>query len=111
MSTTSLKLSDGLKASIQAIAAHEKVSAHAFMVTALEGEVRRHQLRADFLADADAAAADIDAGGPVYALDDVHDWVKARIRAHTTGQKVVEPKPVRGQVTTTRKAPPARKAA
>ena len=111
MSTTSLKLSDELKESIRDIAAGEKVSAHAFMVTALEAEVRRRKLRADFLADADAAAADIDAGGPVYALDDVHDWVKARLRARTTGEKVVEPKPVRGRASPARKTTLARKAA
>ena len=97
MSTTSLKLSDQLKASIQTLAAEEKVSAHAFMVNTLESEVRRRQLRADFLAAATAAAADIDAGGPVHALDDVHHWVKTRLRARSSGEQVVDLKPVRGR--------------
>ena len=96
MATTSLKLPDALKEEIQSFAAQDEISAHAFMVSTLEKEVRRRRLRAEFLADADAAAAEIDAGGPVYALDDVHRWVRARIRAHTTGEPVAEPQPLRG---------------
>ncbi len=103
MATTSLKLPDDLKESIQHFAAESNTSAHAFMVSTLEGEVKRRRLRAEFVANADAAAADIDAGGPVYALDDVHRWIKARIRSRATGEKVDEPKPLRG------KTPPPRK--
>jgi predicted transcriptional regulator len=96
MSTTSLKISDALKQDIQNFAALDSVSSHAFMVSALESEVRRRRLRAEFLADAEAAAAEIDAGGPVYAAEDVRQWVKARIRSRATGEVVPDPQPVRG---------------
>ncbi|WP_051953684.1 hypothetical protein [Xenophilus azovorans] len=97
MSTTSLKLSDELKQTIQHFAEEDRVSAHAFMLRALEDEVRRRRQRAEFLSDAQAAAADIDAGGPVYAAEDVFEWLHARIRAHGTDEVIPEPAPVRGR--------------
>ena len=92
MTTTSLKLPDDLKENIQRIAAQCQTSPHAFMLQTLESEVQRRTQRAAFLAEAQAAAAEIDAGGPVYALADVHGWVKAKIGSRATGQKVKEPK-------------------
>ncbi|MEO8859498.1 MAG: hypothetical protein ABI343_21135 [Burkholderiaceae bacterium] len=98
MTTTSLKLPDDLKESIQRIAAQCQTSPHAFMLQTLEAEVQRRTLRDAFLAEAQAAAAEIDAGGPVYALADVHMWVKARISSRATGQEVKDPKPMRERV-------------
>lgn len=95
MTTTSLKLPDDLKENIQRIAAQCKTSPHAFMLQTLESEVQRRTLRAAFLAEAQASADEIDAGGPVYALADVHVWVKEKIGSHATGQNVKDPKPVR----------------
>ena len=97
MSTTSLKLSEELKGEIQQLAAQEHLTPHAFMVRTLEAEARRRRLHAEFIADAEAAAAEVDAGGPVYAAEDVRSWAKARIRARTTGAAVPEPMPVRGR--------------
>ena len=97
MVTTSLKLPDELKESIQRIAAQCSTSPHAFMLETLESEVKRRTLRAAFLAEAQAAAADIDAGGPVYALDDVHVWVKAKIASRAGRTKVKEPKALRAR--------------
>lgn len=93
----SLKLPETLKAKIQQVAAKDNTSAHAFMVSTLEREVERRRLRADFIADAMAAAAEVDAGGPVYALDDVHDWIRARICSRSTGEVVPEPRSIRGR--------------
>lgn len=95
MTTTSLKLSETLKQDIQHFAAECGTSAHAFMLQTLESEVQRRNQRAEFLAQAQTAAADIDAGGPVYGLDDVHQWVKARIAASSTGAKVKDLQPLR----------------
>ncbi len=97
MTTTSLKLPATLKENIQHIAAECGTTAHAFMVQTLESEVKRRTQRAEFLAQAQAAADDIDAGAPVYALADVHQWVKARIGARSTGAKVKDPLPLRGR--------------
>lgn len=97
MTTTSLKLPEDLKENIQRIAAQSNTSPHAFMLQALESEVNRRTLRAAFLAEARAAAAEIDNGGPVYALEDIQVWVKAKVGARASGQKVSEPKPMRNR--------------
>ena len=97
MTTTSLKLPDDLKENIHRIAAQCQTSPHAFMVQTLESEVQRRTQRDAFLAEAQAAADEIDAGGPVYALDDIHVWVKAKIGSRATGQKVKDPKPIRAR--------------
>ena len=96
MTTTSLKLPEALKARIQHIAAETHVSTHAFMLSTLEEEVERREARADFEASALAAAADIDAGGPVYGLDEVERYIKAKLRARSTDEKVERPRPMRG---------------
>ena len=85
MSTTSLKLPDALKERIHYFAAEHRVSAHAFMVSTLESEVERLEARASFEASAEAAAADIDAGGPVYELAEVRRHIEAKLRAGTPG--------------------------
>ena len=103
MSTTSLKLPEDLKENIQRIAAQCRTSPHAFMLQTLESEVKRRTLRAAFVAEAQAAAADIDAGGAVYALDDIHAWVKAKVGLRACGHKVIEPKPVRNRAVATMK--------
>ena len=95
MTTTSLKLPEDLKENIQRIAAQSNTSPHAFMLQTLVSEVNRRTLRAAFLAEAQAAAADIDNGAPVYALQDVQAWVKAKVGARASGQKVSEPRPMR----------------
>jgi|GEM_PF-568659 len=98
MTTTSLKLPEALKQNIQQIAAECGTTAHAFMLQTLESEVQRRTQRAEFLAQALAAAADIDSGGPVYALVDVHQWVTARISARSTGAKVKDPQSLQSRL-------------
>lgn len=97
MTTTSLKLPETLKQHIQHIAGECGMTAHAFMVQTLESEVQRRTQRTEFLAQAQAAADHIDAGGPVYGLDDVHQWIKARIVARGTGAQVQDPQPVQNR--------------
>jgi len=92
MSTTSLKLPDALKERIQHFAAENNVSAHAFMVSTLESEVERREVRAEFEASAEAAAADIDAGGPVYEAAEVRRYITAKLRARGTGLEVERPR-------------------
>ncbi|CAN5892421.1 hypothetical protein BH11PSE13_BH11PSE13_26160 [soil metagenome] len=91
MSTTSLKLSDDLKKSIQDIAEQDGVSTHAFMLRTMEQEVRRRRQRADFEAEAEAAAAATNAGAPVYSVDEVERYLKDKLRARSTGKKVTRP--------------------
>jgi predicted transcriptional regulator len=103
MTTTSLKLPDTLKNRIQHFAAENSVSAHAFMVRTLEAEVERLQHRAAFEAEAEAAAAATDAGEAVYSIDEVERYIKAKLRARTTGEPVTRPRPLNTQVPATRK--------
>src|SRR4051794_25432868 len=84
MSTTSLKLPDALKERIHHYAADSRVSAHAFMVSTLESEVERLEARAGFEASAEAAAAEIDAGGPVYELAEVRRHTEAKLGPGTS---------------------------
>ncbi|WP_218509812.1 hypothetical protein [Variovorax sp. dw_308] len=97
MATTSLKLPEELKTRIQSLASHHGFSSHAFMVSALERAVEQAEARRSFIEAAGASLEDVRNGGPVYAAEDVHQWVKARVAAHTTGEKVPEPTPIRGR--------------
>jgi len=78
MSTTTLKLSDDLKSRIAPIAKVSGKTAHAWMVDALESQVALAEMREGFIADAQAAAKAIDAGGALYAAEDVHAYIVAR---------------------------------
>ena len=78
MSTTTLKLSDDLKSRIAPIAKAAGKTAHVWMVEALESQVALAEMRDGFIADAQAAAAAIDAGGALYAAEDVHAYIIAR---------------------------------
>lgn len=75
MSTTTLKLSERLKARIARLAKMGGQSAHGFMVEALEHEVERAERMQKFVREAAAADAAIDAGGDVYRAEDVHAWL------------------------------------
>ena len=96
MTTTSLKLPEELKTRIQSVASREGVSSHAFMVGALQRAAEQTEAHQSFIDDAMAALEDIRSGGPVYAAEDVHKWIKQRIRARTTGETVADIKPIRG---------------
>jgi hypothetical protein len=61
------------------------------MVDALEAQAALAEMREAFIADAEASAAEIDAGGPLYAAEDVHAYIVAR----AAGKSPPRPKPVR----------------
>lgn len=111
MSTTSIKLPEALKDQIQHFAAEKRVSAHAFMLRTLEEEVQRLRDRAAFEAEAEAAAAATDAGEPVYALDEVERYIKAKLRARATGEQVERPRPLAATTAKPRKTAAARRRA
>jgi predicted transcriptional regulator len=89
MATTTLKLSDQLKARIAALAEIEGKSPHAFMVDALERQAERAERRRAYLAEGDAAAQDFDRTGIAYAFEDVERYIVAR----AAGKKAARPKP------------------
>jgi predicted transcriptional regulator len=89
--TTTLKLADELRARIAPLAEASGKTPHAWMLEALEAQVALAEMRAAFVRDAEAAAAEIDAGGPLYAAEEVHAYIVARSR----GVAAKRPAPVR----------------
>jgi predicted transcriptional regulator len=89
--TTTLKLPEPLKARIAPLAEAAGKTAHAWMVDALEAQVTLAEMREAFIADAEASAAEVDAGGPLYAAEDVRAYIVAR----ATGKSARRPLPLR----------------
>ena len=82
-STTTLKLPSELKKRIEPLARRSGKTPHAWMVEALEREVTLAEVREGFIQEALDAAADIDAGGPLFAAEDVHAWLKGKASGET----------------------------
>ncbi|MBP6097554.1 MAG: hypothetical protein KA451_14735 [Methyloversatilis sp.] len=77
-STTTLKLSDELKARIVSAAQQTGKTAHAFMVEALELQTELAERRGAFVADALLAREEVARYGLVVDADEVFDYLKAR---------------------------------
>lgn len=73
--TTTLKLSEDLKARIARLAEETGRSPHGFMIDALERQVLREERWRDFINDAHASDRAIDEGAAVYRAKDVHRWL------------------------------------
>lgn len=88
--TTTLKLPEDLKARIASAAKASGKSPHAYMIEALEAQARMAEMRQSFINDAIASAAEVDAGGALYAMEDVQAYILAR----TAGKTAKRPKPI-----------------
>ena len=88
-STTTLKLPEPLKARIAPLAEAAGKTPHAWMIDALEAQATLAEMREAFIAEAEASAAEVDAGGPLYAAEDVHAYILAR----ATGKAARRPHP------------------
>jgi predicted transcriptional regulator len=75
---TTIKLPEDLKQRIAPLAAAAGKSAHAWMVEALERQAAMAEAREAFLRDAEASAAEVDAGGALYAAEDVASYLLSR---------------------------------
>lgn len=91
-SNTTLKVPTALKARIVRLAKKKGRTPHGFMLDALESQIVREEKMEDFLREARVARKDIEAGGDVFAADDVHDWLDRLAR----GEAAARPKPWRG---------------
>jgi len=89
--TTTLKLPDDLKSRIAPLAEAAGKTAHAWMIDALEAQAALSEMREDFIADAERSAAEVDAGGLLYAAEDVHAYIIAR----GSGKSARKPKALR----------------
>jgi predicted transcriptional regulator len=96
--STTLKLPDELKARIAPLAKAAGKTPHAWMLEALAVHAGLTEMRRSFIEDALASAAEVDARGPLYAMEDVHRYIRAR----TAGQVVKRPRPIK------RAKPPAK---
>ena len=85
-STATLKLPETLKRRIAPLAQAAAKTPHAWMLEALEAQVELAGLRRAFVDEANAAAADGDAGGPLYAMEDVAAYMRARMAANAATQ-------------------------
>ena len=90
-STTTLKLPEPLKTRIAPLAEAAGKTPHAWMIDALEAQAALAEMRSAFIAEGEAAAAEIDAGGPLYAAEDVHAYIVAR----AAGKAARRPPPMR----------------
>jgi len=89
--TTTLKLPEKLKSRIARLARQTGQSAHSLMLRALEREVSREERMRDFVREALASKADVEAGGAVYRAEDVHAWLERLAK----GEKPPRPSPWR----------------
>lgn len=80
MTTTSLKLSDSLKHRVNALAAQANKSPHAFMVDLLAEQIELAEKRQAFIQSAIDAKKDFDATGIGYDADEVHAYMRAKIK-------------------------------
>lgn len=84
---TTLKLPPELKERVASVARGKGKSPHAFMLEAIEQQTAREEKRQQFLQAALAAQAETLSTGKGFAADEVHAYVKARIR----GKKAARP--------------------
>ncbi|MFM7272535.1 MAG: hypothetical protein ACKO4A_01610 [Gammaproteobacteria bacterium] len=78
MPTTSLKLPEKLKQRVVAAAEKQGMSAHAFMVRAIDQASLAVEQRARFVADALAAREEAISSAKGFDADEVHAYLKAR---------------------------------
>ena len=89
--STTLKLSDPLKARIASLADSAGKSSHAFMVEALEAQVRVAEQRREFVQSALRAEQEVEKYGLVYSADEVHRYLRGRL----AGKKNKRPTPIK----------------
>ncbi len=77
--TTTLKLPEELKERIAPLARQAGKTPHAWMLEALEREATLCELRDGFLQAGMQSAQEVDAGGPLYAAEDVHSYLRAKV--------------------------------
>jgi plasmid stabilization system protein ParE/predicted transcriptional regulator len=82
--TTTLKLTEALKARIGRVAAEAGKSSHAFMLEAIERHTALAERRRDFVASALRAEEEVAQYGLVYDGDEVLSWFQSRLEGKAT---------------------------
>ena len=94
MSTTSVKLSPQLRRRIRSLAKSSGLTAHAFMVEAIERQTAAAEKQRAFHEDALAADVEMEASGMGYELEDVANWFATRLKGGKA--KLPKARPWRG---------------
>ncbi len=79
MSTTTVRLSDDLKARVAKLAKQAGVSAHHYIVQAIEREALRDEARTDFVRSARSRLDEMEQTGESIPWDDVRGYLLARV--------------------------------
>ena len=74
--TTTLKLPEKLKERIARLAKETGQSSHSLMVQTMERGISREEKMREFVREALASKANVEAGGAVYRAEDVHAWME-----------------------------------
>jgi predicted transcriptional regulator len=93
-SATTIKLPEDLEQRIAPLAEAGRTT-HAWMVEALERQAAMAEAREAFLRDAEDSAAEVDAGGALYAAEDVAAYLLSR----SAGRPAARPRRVRKSAT------------
>jgi predicted transcriptional regulator len=88
MSTTTVRLPDDLKARIAKLAKQAGVSAHNYIVQAVEREAQRDEARADFVRSARSRLDKMELTGEGVPWDDARTYLLAR----AAGKRVARPR-------------------
>jgi predicted DNA-binding protein len=88
MSTTSIKMTDKLKARATAAAKREGKTTHAFLVEAIKRATDVAEMRARFIAEATEAREKMIRSGKGFVAEEVHAYFRERI----AGRKASRPK-------------------
>jgi predicted transcriptional regulator len=83
MTTTTIRLDEGLKARVAAAAARTGKTAHAFILDAIVQTLEHTEAEAEFHGVADGRWAEILATGETVLWDDAKEWLESRLRGET----------------------------
>lgn len=89
MSTTTLRLSDDLKARIAEAAKRAGISPHHFMLEAVAEKTEQAEKRAHFEAVAEQRYAKILESGETLDWHEVRDYLKARVAGHSIARPAI----------------------
>lgn len=89
MSTTTVRLTDELRARVEAVAAARGSTAHAFMLEAIAEATERMERRQDFEAEAERRLRHMQKTGEYLTTDDLRNYASALAR----GEKPGKPQP------------------
>lgn len=91
--STTLKLPEDLKKRIAPLAKSAGKTPHAWIVEALQDQAERAEKRREFIAAALAADEEYRRTGVAYAMEDVHEYLDARVR----DRNAPRPKPIKSK--------------